>query len=165
MKKMLSLVMIIIISISFIGCQKEEVPKYDFEYKFNEEYSDKINKEIALAFLIMVEEVVEIYDTAIYDFEILEIEEDFTYATSLYLEYDTIQDTLNEQEKELLHVMLGLAFNPSSLRLLKLHHANDEINKEIGLKTENTEEYYEQTLEEAKGWLEKPLDMAKEFIY
>lgn len=166
MKKILLIILTIVISINLFGCKEsKEVAAYEFEYKFKEEYSDKISPGIAAAFIDITKDVVEIYNTALDDFEIKEIEEDFnSYATKVYLEYYEREEQLNEDEKELLSIMEGLAFNPDTLYLLKQYYKKDEINKSMGIKTEYTDEYYSESFEAAKEWLENDLENAKKFI-
>lgn len=174
MKKIPYIILVMLITISLFGCGKtivssEEVvtsETYDFEYKFKEEYSDKIDPSFGAGFIDMIKDVVEIYETSLDTFEITEIEEKYHgYASTAYTMMDISKEKMNEEQQEIIEVMAGLAFNPNSLHLLKLYYAEDEKTKSMGLKPKYTDEYYKETLEESREWLEKPLDMAKKFIY
>lgn len=165
MKKTLIIFLIIVLTLSLFGCQSREVAKYNFEYKFKPEYSDKISSGIAGAFIDMTKDVEEIYLTALEDFEVTELEKEFDgYASDVYSTYKEREEALNEDEKVLLNSMEVLWFNVSSLKLLKDYYAEDQVNKSMGIATKNTDEYYEETLKEAKSWLEESLDEAMKFI-
>lgn len=164
MKKFLSIILILLITINLFGCQSEKV-SYDFEYKFKPEYSDKISSEMAAAFIDMTKDVLEIYNTALNDFETTELEEDFSsYAGKVYMAYYEKEDTLNGEEKELLETILKQWDSVNTMYLLKLNYAKDEVNKSMGIKTNYTDEYYEENFEKLKDYIKESLEESKKFI-
>lgn len=165
MKKVLSIILILLLTINLFGCQSKETVSYKFEYKFKPEYSDKISSGMAATFIDMTKDVLEIYNTALDDFEATDLEEEFSsYAGDIYMTYHEKEDALNEDEKELLEVILKQWDSVNTMYLLKLYHAKDEVNKSMGIKTEYDDEYYEENFEKLKVYVEEALEDTKKFI-
>lgn len=164
MKKVLSIMLTFILTISLFGCQSKEA-SYDFEYKFKSEYSEKISSGMAATFIDMTKDVLEIYNTALDNFETTNLEEEFSsYAGKVYMTYYEKEDTLNEDEKDLLETILKQWDSVNTMYLLKLNYSKDEVNKSMGIKTEYDDEYYEENFEKLKNYIEESLEDTKKFI-
>lgn len=165
MKKILLITITILMIINLIGCQSQEVAKYNFEYKFKPEYSDKISSGLAGAFIDMTKDVEKIYLTAFENFEVTELEEEFLgYAGDVCLAYNGAIDNYNEHEKELIELMISQWDNVVIINMLKTSYEEDKVNESIGLKTEHTESYYESNLERTKEKMEESFELVKKFI-
>ena len=173
MKKLLSIILILVLSISLFGCQQEkgeaakesgETKTYSFEYKFKPEYSDKINSGLAGAFIDFVQDTKTIYVIGFDDFEPMSESETSGYMGKAVLKYRKKDSTYNEDEMEILELMLEMWDNIEVLSMVKTHHAEDEENKSIGIETKYTDEYYEDKMTELKGRMESTFEKAKKFI-
>lgn len=170
MKKLLSVILILALSISLFGCQqeKEEVVNetniYSFEYKFKDEYSNEIRSGLAKAFIDFVQDTKTIYVIGFDDFEPMSESEISNYMGKAVLEYREKSDAYNEHEKEVLELMLEMWDNIEVLSMVKTYHAEDEENKSIGIETKHTDEYYEEKLVELKGRVEDSLEKISKFI-
>lgn len=170
MKRILSIILILLLSISLFGCQQEkeetvkEINTYSFEYKFKDEYSDKIRSGLAKAFIDFVQDTKTIYVIGLDDFEPTTESEISGYMGKAVLEYREKSDVYNEDEKEILELMLEMWDNIEVLSMVKRYHAEDEENKSIGIETKYTDEFYNDKLVELKGRVEDSLEKASRFI-
>lgn len=164
MKKILLIILVLLLTINLFGCQSKKT-SYNFEYKFKPEYSDKISSGMAATFIDMTKDVLEIYNTALNDFETTELEEEFSsYAGKVYMTYYEKENDLLPWERKLLEVILKQWDSVNTMYLLKLNYAKDEVNKSMGIKTEYDDEYYEENFEKLKNYIQEALDETKQFI-
>ena len=173
MKKLLSIILILLLTISLFGCQQEkgeaakesgETKTYSFEYKFKDEYSDKIRSGLAKAFIDFVQDTKTIYVIGFDDFEPTTESKISSYMGESVLAYREKSDAYNEDEKEVLELMLEMWDNMEVLSMVKRYHAEDEENKSIGIEAKYTDEYYEDKLAELKGRMESTFEKAEKFI-
>lgn len=170
MKKIVLVILLLLLTTSLIGCSgsssESNLPEpYNFELKFKEEYSDLISPELGATFLGFTVDTLLFYNKGFDDFEITEIEEEMSgYMYGVVSEYMFGEESFNDHEKEVLDIMLMQWDNMNLLRRTKFEHKRDEIQKSIGLKPDNEEEYYIELLQEIKGRVEETLEQAKKFI-
>lgn len=170
MKKLLPVILILLLTINLVGCQQEkeevvnETNTSSFEYKFKDEYSDKIRSGLAKAFIDFVQDTKTIYVIGFDDFEPTTESEISDYMGKAVLEYREKSDAYNEDEKEVLELMLEMWDNIDVLSMVKTYHAEDEENKSIGIETKYTDEFYNDKLVELKGRMENSLEKVQKFI-
>ena len=103
MKKAIMIFLILVLAIDLIGCDNkftegaEEGIDCNFEYKFKEEYSDKINSKMAEQFIDFTKDTLTIYIIGFEDFDSTSERGLSNHMGKAILNYDKIFDTLNEE--------------------------------------------------------------------
>ncbi|OZV12346.1 hypothetical protein CIW83_09625 [Tissierella sp. P1] len=168
MKKILSMILVLIVSMSLFGCSdKKETIAYEFDYKFKEEYSE-IDSMIAAVFLNLVDGLIKVHSTVL-EAENQTIDSEFNAyvenkVAPLRDEFMNSPTSYTVEEVNVLKHMMEIAIASGKLQIIKSEYDLDKTNEEMGLKRKNTAEYYTEQLEDFKDKIETLLEETNNFI-
>lgn len=177
MKKIFTLILTLIISISIIGCKSKSTEIFKFDYTVKKEYADEISEGLMGAFIEFTKDTKNLYETSFEEFkeytpgtsgphDPMEALNITTLSSDMYNIVKMYEDFggWNSQEEYILKFMSGQKEVAFDLGLLKLEYTNYTIDKDNDKESEYDIEYFNTELERLKIKTEENLRNVKTFI-